>query len=48
MNATIFVLSCLVIGVVILILVKPKAERMNRRQKKIYRDAIKRVDELEK
>ena len=42
------IIVIVVIALLILILVKPKAERMNRRQKKIYRDAIKRVDELEK
>lgn len=48
MKAWLFVFGCLVVGVALMILPRIKVERFNRREKKIFRDAMKNIDNSRK
>jgi len=44
MEAAIIFLSCIIIGILILVFVKPKVHRMNRKEKEIFEAAMREID----
>ena len=44
MNAAIFFISCLILGILILVFIKPKVQRMNRKGKRIFKQAMRTID----
>jgi len=46
MKAAILFLGCIVIAVVIFVFLNPTIYKMNKKQKKIFKDAMKSIDKL--